>query len=61
VAICVADHLDDLNGRQRPVAAYGFKHADHAIPLEVGHASAARRDCYFVDAEDVAEAKRLAR
>ena len=26
--------------------------ADHAIPLEVGHASAARRDSYFVNAED---------
>ena len=52
VATCVADRLDDLDGRQRPVAADGVKHADHAIPLEVGDASAARRDCYLVNAED---------
>ena len=52
VAICVADRLGDLDGRQRPVAADGAKHADHAILLEVRHTSAAWRDRYFVDAED---------
>ena len=52
VAICVADRLDDFDRRQRRVAEDGVKRADYAIPLEVGHASAARRDSYFVDAED---------
>jgi len=60
VAICVAERLDDLDGRQRPVAADGVKHADHAIPLEVGYAGAARRDGYFVDAEDDAPAHGIA-
>jgi hypothetical protein len=60
VAIKVADRFDDLDGRQRPVVADGVKHADHAIPLEVRHPGAARRDGYFVDAEDHGPAQGIA-
>jgi hypothetical protein len=60
VVIRFADRLDDLDGRQRLVAADRVKHADHAISLEVGNACAPRWDGYFVDAEDHSPARGIA-